>query len=599
MKWFINLRVANKLAIGFGSCLILAMLAGAVALDRMAAMDANTKSIVNEAMAGSTSSQVIQRMMMEFFIAELNVRPGNSPIARNMFLQILPEFKSKVDTEIANYEKTAHEPEDLSNLKRVKADWAVWSGYGDQVRDAAIANNAAKYNNIMVAQFPTVGDIRQATFTLVDWNLHRSPAFVRNAAFAYSTGRTVLIALLLAALLIGVTLSTFITRIVTSALNAFCLRLADLRLSFAGLAANTTALGDGDFVYRELQRTEFLRWDRKDEFGELASAFDGMLTEAKGSVDGVVRAQGLLTQLIGSVRTVASSIATSSREVASGNADLSTRTTDQASSLEETAASMEEMTSIVKQNAGNAKNADALACDARKVAQGGGEAVRLTVSAMEAISTSSKKIAEIVSVIDEIAFQTNLLALNAAVEAARVGEQGRGFAVVASEVRSLAGRSSTAAKEIKALVQDSVHKVEDGTHLVNKSGEQLIEIVSKVGQLAEIVGEISSSAEEQAAGIEQVNKAVIQLDEITQQNAALVEEATAASDGMSDRASELSELVSRFKLDESQLQHSAPAIVQKATGTHGAVRPSRSPKSQLRLVNDKPAGIVNDDMEEF
>jgi methyl-accepting chemotaxis protein len=196
--------------------------------------------------------------------------------------------------------------------------------------------------------------------------------------------------------------------------------------------------------------------------------------------------------------------------------------------LEETAASMEEITSIVQQSAENAKHANTLAHEAKEVAQNGGKIVQSAVTSMQGIKESSNKIAEIITVIDEIAFQTNLLALNAAVEAARVGEQGKGFAVVASEVRNLAGRSSTAAKEIKTLVQDSVHRVEEGSGLVIKSGEELKEIVSSVEKVAAIVLEITSAAQEQSAGIEQINKAVMQMDEITQQNAALVEQTAAA-----------------------------------------------------------------------
>jgi methyl-accepting chemotaxis protein len=241
---------------------------------------------------------------------------------------------------------------------------------------------------------------------------------------------------------------------------------------------------------------------------------------------------------------------------------------------------MEEMTSIVKQSAENARQANDLALQARDVAQSGGDVVHHAVASMNEINSASERISEIVSVIDEIAFQTNLLALNAAVEAARVGEQGRGFAVVASEVRNLAGRSSSAAKEIKALVLDSVSKVGDGSRLVSKSGEQLVEIVAAVDKVAAIVAEISSAAQEQAAGIDQVNKAVIGLDAITQQNAALVEEATAASQAMSFQAADLSAEVAKFRLNESlKTQHQAtkePPTPKPA--------PARTTNVQLKVV---------------
>ena len=235
-------------------------------------------------------------------------------------------------------------------------------------------------------------------------------------------------------------------------------------------------------------------------------------------------------------------------EISAGNANLSQRTEEQSSSLEETASSMEEMTSTVKQNADNAGQANQLAIAARDQAEKGGAVTAKAVRAMADINEASRRIADIIGVIDEIAFQTNLLALNAAVEAARAGEQGRGFAVVASEVRSLAGRSATAAKEIKDLIQDSVRKVQDGSLLVTQSGQTLEQIVSSVKKVSDIVAEIAAASREQSAGIEQVNRAVMQMDELTQQNAALVEQATAASQGMADQARELNEMMARYRV---------------------------------------------------
>ena len=222
-------------------------------------------------------------------------------------------------------------------------------------------------------------------------------------------------------------------------------------------------------------------------------------------------------------------VGTASKQISEGNSNLSQRTQEQASALEETASSMEEMTSTVKQNADNTRQANQLVANARTQAQDGGEVVTKAVAAMEQINTSSKKIADIIGVIDEIAFQTNLLALNAAVEAARAGEQGRGFAVVATEVRNLAQRSATAAKEIKGLINDSVDKVKSGSELVDASGKALAEIVGSVKKVADIIAEIAAASQEQSSGIDQINKAVMQMDEMTQQNAALVEEAAAAA----------------------------------------------------------------------
>ncbi|MDX2300942.1 MAG: methyl-accepting chemotaxis protein, partial [Xanthomonadaceae bacterium] len=257
---------------------------------------------------------------------------------------------------------------------------------------------------------------------------------------------------------------------------------------------------------------------------------------------------GLLDNMAEVVRTIKSAaleVSSGSEEISRGNQNLSQRTEEQASSLEETASSMEEMTSTVKQNADNAQQANQLALAARMQAEKGGEVVSQAVSAMQEINASSKKIADIIGVIDEIAFQTNLLALNAAVEAARAGEQGRGFAVVASEVRNLASRSAEAAKEIKSLIEDSVGKVGEGSKLVDQSGRTLAEIVSSVKRVTDIVAEISAASQEQSSGIEQVNKAVMSMDEVTQQNAALVEEAAAAAEALMDQARSLSELMAR------------------------------------------------------
>ena len=259
-----------------------------------------------------------------------------------------------------------------------------------------------------------------------------------------------------------------------------------------------------------------------------------------------------LVDLVSQVRSGTDSISTASKEIAAGNADLSQRTEEQASSLEETASSMEELTSTVKQNAENAKQANQLAAGASEVAVKGGTVIGQVVKTMSSINESSKKIVDIISVIDGIAFQTNILALNAAVEAARAGEQGRGFAVVASEVRNLAQRSAAAAKEIKTLIGDSVNKVEDGTKLVDEAGKTMDEIVSSVKRVTDIMAEITAASQEQSAGIEQVNQAITQMDEVTQQNAALVEEAAAAAESMQEQAQNLTEAVSVFKLADGQ-----------------------------------------------
>ena len=275
-----------------------------------------------------------------------------------------------------------------------------------------------------------------------------------------------------------------------------------------------------------------------------------------GSETGIYAAMrdmtGQLQDMVGKVTQATDEVSSAAGQIAQGSADLSQRTEEQASALEETASSMEELTSTVKQSADNAGQANALAGAARTQAEQGGQVVDQAITAMSAINASSRKIADIIGVIDEIAFQTNLLALNAAVEAARAGEQGRGFAVVAGEVRKLAQRSADAAKEIKTLITDSVAKVEDGGKLVDRTGQTLREIMTSVKKVSDIVAEMAAAAREQASGIEQVNKAILQMDQVTQQNAALVEETAAASHAMGDQARELQQMMSFFKLDQRQ-----------------------------------------------
>ena len=338
------------------------------------------------------------------------------------------------------------------------------------------------------------------------------------------------------------------------------------------------ALADGDLTHSVVG----------DFQGEFAMLQDAVNTSVQN-----------LLGMVSNIRESTGNISTAAGEISQGNADLSQRTEEQASSLEETASSMEEMTSTVKQNADNAREANQLAAGAREQAEKGGKVVGQAVTAMGDINSASKKIADIIGVIDEIAFQTNLLALNAAVEAARAGEQGRGFAVVAAEVRNLAQRSAAAAKEIKALIKDSVDKVGEGTKLVDMSGQTLEEIVTSVKKVSDIVAEIAAASQEQSTGIEQVNKAVMQLDQVTQQNAALVEEAAAASEAMDDQARGLRELMNFFKSgdDADSGVHAPTRTKASEKPSSSSTRPAAKPAVASRSTKSSRPAAKGDDSE--
>lgn len=343
----------------------------------------------------------------------------------------------------------------------------------------------------------------------------------------------------------------------------------------------SSALTDVDAVLSKLATgdlTEQVEKEYKGTFGNLTGSLNATIDQLRSTVGQILMSSDVIRN--------------SAQEIASGNTDMSQRTEEQASSLEETASSMEELTGTVKQNASNASQANQLASGAAKVAEEGGDVVGDAIKAMSEISASSTKISDIIGVIDEIAFQTNLLALNASVEAARAGEQGRGFAVVATEVRNLAQRSASAAKEIKDLIQDSVKKVSAGTDLVNKSGETLQEIVNSVKKVNDIISEIAAASQEQSSGIDQVNQAVMQMDEVTQQNAALAEEASATSETLSDQAAQLVELMGYFKTDEAAIA-SAPAQIAAPSAPRAAPAPASKP------AKSAPPPIADDEGDEW
>ena len=379
----------------------------------------------------------------------------------------------------------------------------------------------------------------------------------------YNTVRAIMIALAVAGVAVGMLLGWLVTRGIVRPLGE------------AVSAARQVAAGD---------LTTDIRVVTRDETGDLMGALKAMNES--------------LARIVKDVRDGCENIASASSQIAQGNADLSQRTEEQASSLEETAASMEELTSTVQQNANNASEADRLVSQASNVAVRGGEVVEGVVQTMSAISDSSRRIADITGVIDGIAFQTNILALNAAVEAARAGEQGRGFAVVAGEVRTLAQRSAVAAKEIKALIDESVTRVEGGSRQVDEAGRTMREVVDSVRQVATLVREISGASEEQSTGIGQVNQAVSQMDTVTQQNAALVEEAAAAAASMQEQATRLAQEVRRFKVDAGS-GSAVQAQARLLPAERVAVRMPAAPAARASQARPALAGASQDEWSSF
>ena len=443
--------------------------------------------------------------------------------------------------------------------QRFLGEWAAWKADDDKVRSILrqLADNRdeQQQKTLFVAFYQQYQDSRglfgkaEATLNeIIKLNNGVADASVKAGGAAVIRSESLMLILALLASAVGIACAAYITRAITQPINA------------AVKVAQTVASGDLT-SHIEVQTTE--------ETGQLLQALKDMNTS--------------LVTIVGQVRGGTETIATASSQIASGNLDLSSRTEEQASSLEETASSMEELTSTVRQNADNAQQANQLALSASGVAVKGGEVVGKVVETMDAINDSSRKIVDIISVIDGIAFQTNILALNAAVEAARAGEQGRGFAVVATEVRNLAQRSAAAAKEIKTLIGDSVLAVDAGSKLVAEAGSTMAEIVSSVQRVTDIMAEISLATQEQSSGIDQINQAIGQMDQVTQQNAALVEEAAAAAESLQEQSGQLAQVVSVFKLDGAQTAGTAhPAAASRPRMASGA-RPAPPPRARPML----------------
>jgi methyl-accepting chemotaxis protein len=457
----------------------------------------------------------------------------------------------EAQTRQAAYVKLISSADEQASYDAFKVDWTQYVTLGDRMLDMA------SKDDVQGAQLlePQV----KAAFVALRKNLEHLTAISKAGAAAaaldsnvvYRSALIWLVAISLAAALVAVLLTLAIVRAIAQP------------LAKALQAAERIAVGD---------LSERIEFEGRDEVAHLLEAMQRM--------------QQSLASTVHSVRSGAESVATASAQIAQGNSDLSSRTEEQASSLEQTSATMEQLNATVRQNADNAAQANQLAQSATQVARDGGTVVGEVVQTMRGIESSSKRIADIINVIDGIAFQTNILALNAAVEAARAGEQGRGFAVVASEVRSLAQRSAEAAKEIKSLINDSVERVQSGTLLVDRAGQSIDNIVTSVQKLADIVGEISSASREQSSGISQVGEAVTQLDRATQQNAALVEESAAASESLRSQAQQLVGAVAGFKLDG---QSYTPTQVQRPSAAHLSSTAQRRQPFQPKQATKPPA----------
>ncbi|TFW07151.1 HAMP domain-containing protein [Oxalobacteraceae bacterium OM1] len=510
-----NLRIGTKLGLGFGITLLFLAAVTGVGLAGMASMNGTTDRIVKrEWIKVKLATQALDNTrgsITRVFQAVTTTDAADGAKARER----LAANMTGVNEAVRSLDGLLTTAKGRELQERTKA---AASKYTDATTKALALLGENKREEAAAQAFgPTYAALHELAAVLreqLDWQQKQVDEAGEQSEATYHTARMWMLLLGSVAFVLGASGAW----IVTSAIRRPLRKAADVAKTVAG----------GDL-------TSTIRVESKDETGELMQALKDM-NEA-------------LVRVVGEVRGGTDTIATASTQISSGNQDLSSRTEQQASSLEETASSMEELTSTVKQNADNARQANQLATSASDVAMRGGAVVADVVQTMRSINDSANKIVDIIGVIDGIAFQTNILALNAAVEAARAGEQGRGFAVVASEVRSLAQRSASAAKEIKALINDSVEKVEAGTKLVDQAGSTMDEVVASVKRVSDVINEIAAASDEQRAGIEQVNQAIAQMDQVTQQNAALVEEAAAAAESMQEQAGNLSQVVSVFKLD--------------------------------------------------
>ena len=535
MGFFNHLNIGKRLAIGFALTLATAVLIAAVGIARVNSGAASTAQVLAEPLAK-------ERMITEWYMQIFAAVRRTAAIVKSSDAELGPYFKEdaaqtgKRSSELMKQIEPLITPgEEKALFERIGEQRKAYSSARDEAIKAKADGNVELANRILDERFtPTAKAYQESVQQLVAMQ-HASIAATARAIGAQASSSETLIAMLaLFSVVLGALSSWLLTRGIVRPIRE-AVRLAE-----------TVASGD---------LTRRIDASTRDETGALLRALRHM--------------NDSLVQIVTEVRGGTDAIAGASNEIAAGNLDLSSRTEQQAGSLEETAASMEQLTGTVRQNADNARQANQLAITASNVALEGGAVVGQVITTMGSINESSRKIVDIIGVIDGIAFQTNILALNAAVEAARAGEQGRGFAVVASEVRTLAQRSAAAAKEIKGLIGDSVDKVDLGAKLVDQAGATMEQVVESIRRVTDIMAEITHASAEQTSGIEQVNQAIAHMDEATQQNAALVEESAAAAASMQDQAAKLAQAVGVFRLD------GAAAAPVRAATAHPALRQPR------------------------
>ncbi len=549
-----DLKIGTRLSMGIVLSAVLLALMVWIGLSSMAAIQAQLDTAVSERMPKLLTAKDIKD----------NIRL-RAILARNIVLEDDPAVNAKTGERItsvrADYQKmigplrdSVVTPEGKAALAKMEEAIAALRVPTDKVIEFGMADKNEEANVMLKVLAPLQNVANDAADAFANLQIKNSENDKLKAIEAYSSARTLLVSIGVVAVALLGFLGWLLVRSITGPLN-----------QAVGIS-RAVAAGDLSLHFEA---------EGKNETAQLLSALKAM--------------QDSLASVVGNVRQSAESVATASSQISQGNNDLSARTEQQASALEETAASMEELSSTVKQNADNARQANQLAQSASTVAVRGGDVVGQVVETMKGINDSSKKIADIISVIDGIAFQTNILALNAAVEAARAGEQGRGFAVVASEVRSLAQRSADAAKEIKNLISASVDRVEQGTTLVDQAGVTMQEVVTSIRRVTDIMGEISAASSEQSQGVSQVGEAVTQMDQATQQNAALVEESAAAANSLKGQAQQLVDAVAIFKLDQKAAFRAAPKTVAAAPAVAPQASAVKPAAPSANFSSPKPA----------